>query len=119
MNEASSTPLQGSSCRVQGQSGRSDGGDSSLSHDYSQFTQAMSSAISVAEERMTEKIQAIQLMNEENLRKLQTEKDQQITTLEKSLADTFQRMELLLERLVRKNNGLEKLHKSKRNQQEK
>jgi hypothetical protein len=45
------------------------------------------------------------------LRKLQTEKDRQITslekitTLEKSLADTFHRMELLLERLVGQNNG--------------
>jgi hypothetical protein len=46
-------------------------------------------------------------MNEENLRKLQKEKDRQITTLEKSLADNFQRMELLLERLVRQKNGLD------------
>jgi hypothetical protein len=44
-------------------------------------------------------------MNEKKLRKLQTEKDRQITTLEKSLADTFHRMEVLLERLVGQNNG--------------
>jgi hypothetical protein len=109
MDEASSTPLRGSSRSVQGQTGLSDGGDSSLSHDHSQitaFTQAMSIAISVVEERMTEKIQAIQQNNEETIKKLQSEKDRQITQLEKSLADTFQRMELLLERLVGQNIGL-------------
>jgi hypothetical protein len=66
----------------------------------------MSIAILVVEERMTEKIQAIQLKNEETIKKLQWEKDRQITQLEKSLADSFQRMELLLERLVGQNNGL-------------